>query len=44
MKIDEAIDVFFNRFKGITNELQALAREVTDVGMSNKVLKSLSKE
>ena len=43
MKLNEAIDVFINQFKGITNELQALEREVTDTTMNNKILRSLPK-
>jgi len=44
MKSNEAIDEFFNRFKSITNELQAIEKDVTDAEMNNKVLKLLPKK
>ena len=40
-KSNETIDEFFSTFKRITKELQALRKDVTDVEMNNKVLRSL---
>ena len=41
MKTHDAINAFFNRFKGITYELQALGKDVCDVEMNDKVMRSL---
>ena len=39
--LNELMDDFLNKFKGITNNLQSLGRKVTSSDMSNKVLRSL---
>jgi len=42
--LNESMDDFLNKFKGITNNLQLLGRKVTSSDMNNKVLRSLPME
>ena len=42
--LNESMDDFLNKFKGITNNLHSLGRKVKIFDMNNKVLRSLPME